>query len=395
MPTVIRPALLLVLLLPLLALAEENFSACVEGLVETARSEGISAPTIDAALRPISRQERVVELDRRQPEFVQTFWQYYASRVSEQRLETGRRQLDEHRELLQQIHAEYGVRPEYLVALWGLETNFGSHFGGMPVLDSLGTLACDRRRSGFFTGQLIAALRLVDNGHLDPEQMQGSWAGAMGHLQFMPSTFEAHAVDASGDGRSNPWDSLEDALATGANYLRNMGWRDGERWGREVRLPADFDYGLAEPDEARPLQEWAELGVRRADGTELPGADMEAALLLPAGHRGPAFLVYRNFRVIMRWNMSTSYALSVGLLADQLGNGPGLQAPEPAEADPLRRDDVRELQQRLADGGFDPGPVDGIVGRQTRAALRAFQRERGLPADGYPDASVLQELRHL
>ncbi len=381
------------LLLPPVAFADDGFRACVEGLAEQARIEGISNATIDRDLRSITLQRRVLELDRRQPEFVQTFWQYYELRVSEQRVQTGRERLAEYRQALEEVHREYGVRPEYMVALWGLETNFGSHFGEMPVLDSIGTLACDPRRSGFFRNQLMAALRLVDAGHIRTERMRGSWAGAMGHLQFMPSTYEQHAVDATGDGRSDPWENLEDALATGANYLRSMGWRDGQRWGREVRLPEDFDYGLADLDDRRPLAEWADLGVHRVDGSPLPQADMEAALLLPAGHRGPAFLVYRNFRVIMRWNMSTSYALAVGLLADQLAGGEGLRASEPAGSEPLRRDDVRELQQRLADGGFDPGPVDGILGRQTRAAVRAFQHAEDLPADGYPDARLLRQLR--
>ncbi|MCP1675377.1 membrane-bound lytic murein transglycosylase B [Natronocella acetinitrilica] len=394
MHPVLRSLLLALLFLPFTVTAEE-FRACVDRLADQAAGEGISVATIDGALRPIERQVRVVELDRRQPEFVQTFWQYYAARVSDTRLETGRERLEEYRPLLERVHADYGVRPEYLVSLWGLETNFGSHFGSMPVLDSLGTLACDPRRARFFGEQLMAALRLIDAGHMAPEQMRGSWAGAMGHMQFMPATFERHAVDATGDGRSDPWQNLEDALATGANYLRNMGWRDGERWGREVSLPDDFDYGLADIGSRRPLAEWADLGVRRVDGGALPQADMEAAMLLPAGHRGPAFLVYHNFHVIMRWNTSTSYALAVGLLADQLSGQPGLQTSEPADSDPLRRDDVEELQQRLADQGFDPGPVDGILGRQTRAAVRAFQRANDLPADGYPDPRLLEQLRTL
>lgn len=374
-------------------MASDDFSACVASLADQARDEGISDGTIDAALRPITFQARVVELDRSQPEFVQTFWEYHDLRVSESRVEAGRDRLREHRDLLDRIHQEYGVRPEYMVAFWGLETNYGGHFGTMPVLDSLGTLACDPRRARFFIGQLIAALRLVDAGHMAPERMRGSWAGAMGHLQFMPATFERHAVDATGDGRSDPWENLADAMATGANYLTNMGWDANQRWGREVRLPDGFDYALADMDRRLPLEKWSELGVRRMDGGSLPGEDMEASLLLPAGHRGPAFLVYDNFRVIMRWNTSTSYALAVGLLADRLMGRPGLQAAEPDGLEPFPHDAVEELQQLLADQGFDPGPVDGVLGSQTRSAIRDFQRTEALPADGYPDTTLLRRLR--
>ncbi len=375
------------------ALNDSDFQACVDDLRDIAAEQGINQGTIESGLTGLELQTRVLELDRRQPEFFQTFWQYLDARVTEQRVQRGRELLSRYRDLLNEIHADYGVRPEYLVALWGLETNFGSYFGTMPVLDSLATLACDPRRSGYFTGELMEALKILQGGHISRDRMRGSWAGAMGHTQFMPSTFTRYGVDGSGDGRIDLWNSLPDVFASSANYLSSIGWQRGERWGREVRLPDTFDWSLTGLDQKRPLSRWAELGVRAADGSPLPEADMEAALLLPAGHRGPAFLVYRNFDKIMRWNTSTSYALAVGHLADRISGMGRLRAERPPDERPLKREEVEELQQRLNALGFDSGRPDGVVGRMTRAALREYQRSRDLPADGYPDIAILEQLR--
>ncbi|MCC5858037.1 MAG: lytic murein transglycosylase [Ectothiorhodospiraceae bacterium] len=374
------------------SLDQAGFDACLEDLRAHARAQGLSEHAVRAGLDGLELQHRVLELDRSQPEFVQTFWQYLERRVTEQRVDRGRELLRRHRTLLDRIHADYGVQPHYLVALWGLETNYGSHFGAMPVLDSLATLACDRRRSAYFAGELVEALRILEAGHMDRDGMRGSWAGAMGHTQFMPSTFTRYAVDASGTGRIDLWNDLADVFASSANYLSRIGWRDGERWGREVRLPSEFDWTLA-GSEQRSVREWAEAGVRAADGSPLPDSDMQAALLLPAGHQGPVFLVYHNFQRIMRWNTSTSYALSVGILADRIAGTGGLHAQRPADDAPLHRDEVKELQRRLNEQGFQAGEVDGIPGRMTRAALQAFQLSRGLPADGHPDRAMLERLR--
>ncbi|MCH8505811.1 MAG: lytic murein transglycosylase, partial [Ectothiorhodospiraceae bacterium] len=345
------------------ALNETEFQACVDELRNVAAQQGLDSATIDNGLTNLELQRRVLELDRRQPEFFQTFWQYLDARVTEQRVKRGRELLARYRPLLDQIYADYGVRPEYLVAFWGLETNFGSYFGNMPVLDSLATLACDPRRSDYFTGELMEALKILQGGHISRDEMRGSWAGAMGHTQFMPSTFTRYGVDGSGDGRIDLWNSLPDVFASSANYLSSIGWQRGERWGREVRVPDDFDWGLSGLDQRKSLARWAELGVLAADGSSLPGRDMEAALLLPAGHRGPAFLVYRNFDRIMRWNTSISYALSVGHLADRIAGMGKLEARPASDQRPLKREEVEEIQQRLNGLGFDSGRPDGMVGR--------------------------------
>ncbi len=392
-----RPALLPMLLLVTIpwahALSDDEFAVCVDALGDKARAAGIDNNVIREATTGLNLQERVLELDRRQPEFLQTFWQYLDIRVSANRIRNGRAMLDKHRSLLNRVHREFGVPPAYLVALWGLETNFGSYFGNMPVLDSLATLACDPRRSEFFTSEFIEALKIVQGGHIKLTAMEGSWAGAMGHTQFMPSTFNAYAVDYDGNGRIDLWNSLADAFASSAHYLRSMGWNSGQRWGREVRVPDDFGWELAGLETRKHLREWAELGIRRADGGELPIADMEASLLLPAGYRGPAFLVYDNFRVIMRWNTSISYAIAVGHLADRIAGRGELQAQPPTQEVALSREQVKEMQRLLNELGYDSGKPDGIAGRMTRRAVRHYQMAAGLPADGHPDPALLGNLR--
>ncbi|WP_421621293.1 lytic murein transglycosylase [Alkalilimnicola ehrlichii] len=387
---VLRTTLPLLLAVPALLHAGDDFQRCVATLGDQAREAGLSESAIEAALADVTPLERVISSDRRQPEFVQTFWTYLDQRVTDRRVERGRALLDEHQDLLWRIHADYGVRPQYLLALWGMETNFGGYFGDVPVIDALATLACDTRRSAFFRTQVVEAIRIIDEGHMDRDGMVGSWAGAMGHTQFMPSTFTAYAVDYDGSGRIDLWNSLPDAFASSANYLRALGWRDGHRWGREVILPEGFDYALAAPEARRSVAAWRELGVQRTDGRLVPDSEIEAELLLPGGYRGPAFLVYDNFRKIMRWNASTSYALAVGILADRIaGTGDLKTRPaEPPEA--MRIEAVKRLQETLNALGYEAGPVDGQPGRQTRKAVRAFQQDAGLPADGHPSPRVLQ-----
>ena len=375
------------------ARAEERFAECLLALQDQARAAGVAADIVDTVVPGMQQQERVLELDGKQPEFVQTFAQYFNTRVSESRIEQGRALYAQHRDFLAQLQRDYGVPGHYLVAFWGLETNFGSYLGRMPTLDSLATLACDTRRADFFGGEFVAALQLLEREGLSPDDMQGSWAGAVGHTQFMPSNYLRYAVDGDGDGRINLWRSERDALASGARFLRDLGWVPELRWGREVRLPAGFPYELALSGEALPLAEWSRLGVLRNDGGALPVADLQASLLVPAGAPGPAFLVYDNFAVIMRWNRSESYALSVGHLADRIaGAGPLRQAP-PADQQPLARADVLALQQQLNLLGHDAGEEDGLFGSGTRAALSRFQRSVGAVADGYPGSEILQRLQ--
>ncbi len=372
---------------------DAEFRACVVTLTEEARAAGISESVIEQVLGDIEPVERVIELDRQQPEFTQTFAGYYGRRVTQERVARGRAMLAEHRGLLNDIQRETGVPPHYLVAFWGLETNFGSYFGNIPVPASLTTLACDERRGRFFASELMAALRIVDAGDIPPDDMVGSWAGAMGHVQFMPSVFLRYAVDADGDGRRDLWGSVPDAMASAANFLRGIGWEPGLRWGREVRLPEDFDYALAGRDQRRPLSEWVALGITDAFGRALPPLDLRAALLVPSGHDGPAFLVYDNFDVIMRWNRSEFYALSVGRLADEIAGASPLRRPPPADTLRIARDDVRRLQRDLASLGFDVGEPDGIFGPASRSALSRFQQAHGMVADGHLDGEALEAVR--
>ncbi len=357
-----------------------------------AQAKGIS-PRALAALEAAQPQARVLELDRSQPEFTQTFWGYLGRAVNDRRVEEGRALLQRHGDLLTRLEARYGVPGRFLVAFWGLETNYGSNFGGFPVVDALATLAWDARRASFFRNELLAALRIIDAGHIEPRRMVGSWAGAMGHMQFMPTTFAAHATDGTGDGRIDIWGSLPDAFASAAKYLSDIGWKRDQTWGREVSLPAGFDYSVADGQTRKSLQDWSALGIGRAEGGALPVVEgMQATLILPGGARGPAFLVYDNFNAIMTWNRSVLYAVAVGHLADRIAGLPPLATPRPADDRPLSRDDVMRLQTLLNSAGFDAGVPDGLVGSGTRGALRAFQRAAGLPPDGYPTPQVLAAL---
>ncbi len=377
---------------PSQAMDEDGFAQCVERFSTEAEAQGLTSQVVRDSLANLSWVERVIELDRRQPEFTTPFSDYLNRRVTEQRVEDGRRLLREHRTLLAKVEKEYGVPAPYLVAFWGLETNFGRYFGKMSVLDSLATLACDERRSTYFTRELMSALRIIDEGAIAPDRMEGSWAGAMGHVQFMPSVFTRHALDYDGDGKRDLWNSLPDAMASAANFLTSMGWDDEYRWGREVRLPEDFPYLEAGLKQRRPLSEWQSMGVRQTNGAALPSADIEAALLVPSGHRGPAFLVYDNFKVIMGWNQSEYYALAVGHLADRIAGAGKLSKAPPEDSPRLNRDQVMAIQEKLNAEGHDAGKVDGIWGPSTRQALSQFQSERDQVPDGFPDPKSLEAL---
>lgn len=388
-------ALVSALTLPPAACAETpaDFMRWLDELRQEALSQGISPATFDDALAEVETLDRVVELDRRQPEFTQTFWLYIDARVTPERVARGQKLLQQHRALLDEVGARYGVPPRIIVAFWGLETDYGRHLGRVPTLTALATLAYDARRSAFFRSELLDALRIVDAGSVGPDDMTGSWAGAMGHLQFMPSTYVRHAVDGDGDGHRDLWRSLPDAFASAANYLANIGWQGTETWGREVQVPVTLDWSLADPTVWKPLAEWAALGLRQADGTALPRATLRARLLLPQGHRGPAFLVYGNFETILAWNRSINYALAVGHLADRLADMPELRTGREAPNTPLSRDQAIEIQALLNRAGYEVGEPDGLPGPRTQAAVRAYQRAVGLPADGYPSAQLLETLR--
>ncbi|AMQ89451.1 lytic transglycosylase [Marinobacter sp. LQ44] len=372
-------------------MTDEQFAECKQTLEARAVGAGVSEATARDVLANVNYIERVIELDRRQPEFTTTFADYLNRRVNESRITKGRELLETHRDLLNRVTRETGVPAPYLLAFWGLETNYGSYFGKMPVPSSLATLACDQRRSTFFTEQFVAALKIIDEGAIPAEQMEGSWAGAMGHVQFMPTVFLQHAVDADGDGRRDLWNSLPDAMMSAGKFLQSMGW-DGEyRWGREVLLPANFDFSLSD-GRRLPLAEWRGMGITDAFGNALANEPIEAALVVPSGHRGPAFLVYSNFRVIMGWNRSEFYAVSVGHLADRIAGAGGLQNPPPEDQPTLSRDQIIQLQENLNTKGFASGNPDGILGSNTRKAIREFQKSQGLIADGMPSELLLEKL---
>lgn len=370
-----------------------EFRAWIRDFRDKALAAGIRREIFDAAFEGVSVNARVLELDAYQPEFVRPIWEYLDSAVSEARVAIGREKLAEKRELLAQIESRHGVDREIVLAIWGLESAFGAEYGDIPVVESLATLAFEGRRADFAEEQLLSALRILQAGDVSPERMVGSWAGAMGHTQFIPTSFEAYAVDFQGDGRRDLWSAdAADALASTANYLSRFGWELDEPWGLEVRLPQGFDYRLADQAEHRPAARWNELGVRGRDGAPLPAGE-EVSVITPAGAQGPAFAVYPNFRVIRRYNNATSYALAAGLLADRIAGRPGVQAGWPRDDRPLSRTEREEMQRRLTALGFDTQGVDGVIGPDSRAAIRDFQSAQGMTPDGYASASLLRALR--
>jgi len=299
---------------------EIDTAAWLKELKAEAVSKGINGETVDRAFRGFKPIKRVVELDRRQPEFTLTFQQYLNRVVPKSRVIRGRNRLEENKELLTAIGKKYNVQPRFIVALWGIETDFGRIDGGFSVIHSLATLAIDGRRSKFFRNQLIRALRILDEGHITPERMKGSWAGAMGHFQFMPSSFENFAVDHDGDGKRDIWRNKKDAFASAANYLSKSGWKGDQTWGREVKLPAGFDDKLIGLKIRKNMKEWQALGVRRADGSDLPNRNLRSSLVKAKGPNAPVFLTYNNYRTILKWNRSTFFAVAVGTLAEKIGS---------------------------------------------------------------------------
>ncbi|WP_448205807.1 lytic murein transglycosylase [Azospirillum sp. sgz302134] len=369
-----------------------SFKDWLAGLRAEALGQGIRPQTFDRAFAQVRLSDRVIELDSAQPEFTRQPWQYLDSMVSEARIQQGRQKIQENAALLQRITQRTGVPAEVLVAHWGAESDYGRGTGSFSVVDALTTLSYKGRRTGYFRTELLAALRILDSGDIAPERMTGSWAGAMGQTQFMPTIFLKHATDEDGDGRRDIWGSLPDVFASTAKFVQANGWRAGERWGEEVALPEGFPFDQAEYNITKPLSEWRRLGVRPVNGGDLSGEE-PAAILVLGGHRGPAFLVRENFRAIMKYNPSTSYALAVALLADRIAGLPGIQGNWPRNELALSKDERVELQQRLASIGMDPGAQDGIVGANTRNAVRRFQKSIGAVPDGFATKSLLERLR--
>lgn len=371
----------------------QSFADWIIAFKAQAATRGISAATLEQAFAGVSLNQRVLELDSRQPEFTRPIWQYLTSAISERRVSQGRQLLMEYSQSLNDAGRRYGVEPPFIVAIWGIESDYGRAYGDFNVIEVLATLAYEGRRRQFGQEQLLAALQILERGDIPAAQMEGSWAGAMGHTQFIPTSFLQYAVDADGDGRRDLWNSLPDVFASTANYLAKAGWSANQPWGFEVVLPEGFDWDLSDPTVRKPLAEWALYGIHRADGSDLPDSPLLAEVLAPAGHRGPAFLVLDNFRTILRYNNATSYALAVAHLADRItGKGP-IRASWPTELEPLSRTETIEMQRLLQARGFDPGAPDGLVGPRTRAAVKQFQRSIGEPNDGFPTQALLARLR--
>ena len=373
-------------------LAAPTFAQWRQGLRDEAVANGIDAALFDRVFAGVVPNPDVIRADSSQPEFTRPVWEYLDGAVSANRVGRGRVLLAQHDLLLERITQRYGVEGAVLVAVWGLESNFGNNIGNHNVLRSLATLAYEGRRQAFWRAQLLAALQILQNGDISSEQMLGSWAGAMGQTQFMPTTYNDYAVDFDGNGRRDVWQSPADALASAANYLQKSGWKSGQPWGFEVRLPKGFDYALADPSQRMSLAQWRSLGVQFLSRKPVSD-DLQATLMLPAGYQGPAFLLLDNFRSILRYNNSTAYALAIGLLSDNLVRNTQVKGSWPRAERQLGRSERIELQELLALRGFEPGPADGIIGANTRKAIRSLQIQIGLPADGYPSLQLLQWLR--
>ena len=369
-----------------------RFYAFVHTFRADALKAGIAPSVYDRSMAGIARNAHIEELNSKQPEFVKPVWAYLGGAVSDLRVQSGQQKLAQNATMLANLQSRYGVPKEILTAIWGIETNFGGQMGSYNMFEALATLGYDGRRADFGRRELIAALTMEQREGFDPKAMTSSWAGAFGETQFMPSTFLEHAIDGDGDGKKDLWNSPADALASTASMLERAGWKTGEPWFYEVTLPAGFPYAEADPDNPEPLAHWRGLGVKTVLGAALPDGPQTGAIFLPAGARGPAFLVFDNFRTILRYNNATSYALAVGYLAERIAGKAPILHSWPRDEEPLTRDDRLAFQQNLKTLGFAPGPLDGILGGQVRNALRAYQRARGLAPDGFATQDLLKQM---
>lgn len=373
--------------------ATDSFGAWRAGFRKRAVAQGIDPAVFDAAFKGVRFDRSIIALDRKQSEFTKQIWDYLNTAVSATRVRNGRAAARQYETALAAIEAKYGVDRAVLTAIWGLESAYGATRGKTPVIQSLATLAYDPRRSAFFEAELLAALTVLQSGEVKLAQMRGSWAGAMGHTQFMPISYLEHAQDFDGDGRRNIWgDSPVDALASAAAFLSEKGWTAGQPWGVEVTLPDGFNYGETTERVKKPTTYWVKRGVKAADGAQLPRYK-RSSILLPAGHRGPAFMIFDNFHVLERYNTADAYVIGVGHLADRIAGGAVLQAKWPRADRPLSFSEKQEMQRRLRALGFDPAGVDGIIGPKTIAAVQDYQASVGAVPDGYPSARLLNRLR--
>ncbi|MBD0864406.1 MAG: lytic murein transglycosylase [Rhodobacteraceae bacterium] len=371
----------------------QGFQAWIIGFRTRAQQQGIRSDVLDRAFAGVEYDADVIQRDRNQSEFSKSVWDYLDSAVSDTRIRNGRAALDRYASVLTRIEKHYGVEKEVVVAVWGLESAYGNFRGKNDIIQSLATLAYDGRRGAFFESQLIAALKILQSGDTNPRNMIGSWAGAMGHTQFIPTSYLDYAVDFNGDGRRDIWsDDPTDALASTAAYLRRFGWQSGQPWGVEITLPQGFDYALADRKITRSPDSWARLGIRDITGHPVPNHGT-AAILLPAGAHGPAFMIFDNFAVIERYNAADAYVIGIGHLSDRLAGGRPFRASWPRSERILSFDERKELQTRLSIAGFDTRGIDGRIGPKTIDAVRRYQLANGLVPDGYPSLRLLKRLR--
>jgi lytic murein transglycosylase len=371
--------------------AEQDFATCLQGMRAAAGAKGVSAATFDSQTSGLSPDRTVLDLQQQQPEFKTPIWDYLAALVDDQRIADGRAMLTQWRSTLDAVEARFGVDRHVVVAVWGVESDFGKSIGKRPLVQSLATLACYGEHASYFRGELIATLKIIDEGNVNPAHLVGSWAGAFGHTQFMPSTFMRLAVDMDGSGKRDIVDSVPNALGSTANFLRKSGWTTGESWGFEVILPAGY-HGPTGRGAKRPFSSWAAAGVRRADGRALPAAGT-AGLIIPAGREGPAFLVTHNFDAIYSYNAAESYALAISLLSDRLKGAGPLVGTWPTNDRGLSRAERKEVQALLTQRGYDVGTPDGAVGAKTHEAIKSYEAKLGLPQTGRPGGVVLDALR--
>lgn len=368
---------------------DAKFQTFIHDERAVAIAAGIKPSVYDAATANIHRNQRVEDLNLNQPEFVRPVWLYLDSAVSNRRVSDGQQALSANLETLTSIEARYGVPKEVVVSIWGNESDFGHGHEAFNMFEALATLAYDGPRADYARPEFLAALKIMQQQHFDAATMTSSWAGAFGQTQFTPTTFLKHAVDGDGDGTIDLWHSNADALASAANVLADAGWQRGAPWGYEVRLPARFAYDQADIDTVKPIAEWRRLGVTKVSGATLPANQETGAVFLPSGARGPAFMVFDNFKVILKYNNATSYALAVSLLADRLKGATPVQASWPRDEKPLTRDERIAFQTYLTNLGYDIGAIDGVLGRKARAALRAWQKAHSIAADGFPTEDLL------
>ncbi|MBK5960885.1 lytic transglycosylase [Rhodoplanes elegans] len=374
--------------------AAARFPACVQQMWPEAARRGVRRQNFDALTAGLTPELRLMDLMDAQPEFTKAFWDYLDLLVSDARIKRGREILAQHAATFAAVEKAYGVDRHIVAAIWGVESNFGTQIGDRSVLRSTATLACVGRRQAYFRDEFLAALEILDRGDVVPEHLKGSWAGAFGPTQFMPTSFKRYAVDFDGDGRRDVVDSMPDMIASTANNLKKDGWEPGRTWGYEVVVPPGFDYLMADGKRWMTLQDWARLGIRRASGEAFPRPADKAYLLVPAGRRGPAFLMMNNFRAIMKYNPAEAYALAIGHLADRMRGGGPIVQPWPRDERVLTAAERYELQEQLVRRGFDIGSEpNGRVGPRTRAAIKRFQAAAGLPPDGFASAALLDRLR--